>query len=146
MAIKKKLPHISLATVYRNLEILSESGLISKIEISGRQKRFDWDVNQHNHIYCLQCQRIDNIELERSRGRIINPENAKGYVISGCRIEFIGYCPDCQQTKHNQGGSRMGCAKCVADTLSEEQRQVLKAEGRLLDPNPLGLTRRRETG
>ncbi|MCI5132654.1 MAG: transcriptional repressor, partial [Candidatus Electrothrix sp. EH2] len=38
--IKKKLPRISLATVYRNLEILSEAGMIRKLEISGRQKRF----------------------------------------------------------------------------------------------------------
>jgi Fe2+ or Zn2+ uptake regulation protein len=41
--IKHKLPRISLATVYRNLEILSAAGLIKKLEMSGRQKRFDWD-------------------------------------------------------------------------------------------------------
>ena len=39
--VKKSMPRISLATVYRNLETLSETGVIAKLEISGRQKRFD---------------------------------------------------------------------------------------------------------
>jgi Fur family ferric uptake transcriptional regulator len=51
--VKKTMPRISLATVYRNLEILSEAGMITKLEISGRQKRFDYDVVDHDHIYCV---------------------------------------------------------------------------------------------
>ena len=51
--VKKVMPRISLATVYRNLEILSEAGMIGKLEISGRQKRFDFDVSDHDHIYCV---------------------------------------------------------------------------------------------
>lgn len=125
--VKKKLPRISLATVYRNLEILSESGTIGKIEISGRQKRFDWQVNQHNHIYCIHCHRVDNIELAGPSRETLRPENDKGYQISGCRIEFTGLCPDCQITLSDTGGTTMGCRKCGTDTLTEPQRQLLGA-------------------
>lgn len=100
--VKKKLPCISLATVYRNLEILSGAGIIRKIEISGRQKRFDWDVDQHDHIYCLKCHRVDNIGLKQHIIKTLTPGQSKGYQIAGCRIEFSGYCPDCQQTTTNK--------------------------------------------
>ncbi|MCJ7604005.1 MAG: transcriptional repressor, partial [Desulfobulbaceae bacterium] len=41
--LRKKMPKISLGTVYRNLEILSESGIIQKLDVGGTQKRFDGD-------------------------------------------------------------------------------------------------------
>lgn len=125
--VKKKLPRISLATVYRNLEILSEAGTIGKIEISGRQKRFDWDVHHHDHIYCVRCHRIDNIKLAGCSGESLRPESAKGYRISGCRIEFTGLCPECQKKREATGGTEMGCKKCTTDTLTEAQRRLLKA-------------------
>jgi len=56
--VKKFMPRISLATVYRNLEILSDAGMIRKLEISGRQKRFDSELADHDHIYCIECHRI----------------------------------------------------------------------------------------
>ncbi|WP_417910986.1 transcriptional repressor [Candidatus Electronema sp. PJ] len=129
--IKRKLPRISLATVYRNLEILSEAGMIKKLEISGRQKRFDRQLDQHHHIYCVQCHRVDNLKVEA-----VSPDSAAeiGYRISGCRIEFFGICPECQ--KKNENNQQEGDV-CVTNSaavkingtgrLSERQREVLRA-------------------
>jgi Fe2+ or Zn2+ uptake regulation protein len=126
--IKKKLPRISLATVYRNLEILSEAGMIRKLEISGRQKRFDRLLDQHHHIYCVQCHRVDNLKVET-----VSPDSAAeiGYRISGCRIEFFGICPECQKKndrRHedsNENCRVTGTAK-LNGKLNERQREVLK--------------------
>ncbi len=93
--VKKKMPRISLATVYRNLEILSEVGLIGKLEVSGRQKRFDWDTREHDHVHCIHCHRVDNLELDRSKLGIITPESISGYKITGYRLEFSGLCAEC---------------------------------------------------
>jgi len=95
--VKKIMPRISLATVYRNLEILSEAGLIGKLEISGRQKRFDYDPSEHDHIYCVDCHRVDNLELDRES---INKEEFRavgGYSVTGYRLEIVGICPECQK-------------------------------------------------
>ncbi len=103
--VKKFMPRISLATVYRNLETLSEAGIIGKLEISGRQKRFDADVHPHDHIFCLQCQRVDNIEFDRN---LVNPAavaSDKGYRITGYRVEFKGICSSC---RNNQEKKRDG--------------------------------------
>ncbi len=136
--VKKRLPRISLATVYRNLEILSEAGMIRKLEISGRQKRFDWDLEQHDHIFCVQCQRVDNLELKSQQRISLPTEDDKGYQIDGCRVEFYGVCPQCQKKNANpkkkRGTKKMDCKPkscgsgggCKAG-LSERQQEVLEA-------------------
>ena len=93
--VKKVMPRISLATVYRNLETLSAAGTIAKLEISGRQKRFDYDVSDHDHIYCIKCHRVDNITLDYDSIRTPSPQSANGYRVSGLRLEFAGLCPAC---------------------------------------------------
>lgn len=135
--VKKKLSRISLATVYRNLEILSEEGVISKIEISGRQKRFDSEIHQHDHVYCLHCNRVDNINLPRNPDLAVLPEDVNGYVLDGYRVEFMGLCPACLKKKHsnkNKGERTMGCKKCGTNDLSDAQRQVLEALAQSKDP------------
>lgn len=128
--IKKRLPRISLTTVYRNLEILAAAGVIRKIEISGRQKRFDWDRHQHHHIYCVRCHRVDNITLA-PEGPLLSTADERGYAVTGFRIEFAGYCPDCQkQDDIKGGGTDMGCAQCKPSPLNDSQRQVLEALAR----------------
>ena len=62
--VRKKMPRISLATVYRNLELLSETGVIAKLEVSGRQRHFDSDVVGHDHVSCVQCHKVENVLLE----------------------------------------------------------------------------------
>lgn len=129
--IKKKLPRISLATVYRNLEILSGAGLIQKLEVSGRQKRFDWNLEQHNHIFCTQCQEVDDIPTVNIQVPYIEPKQEKGYSITGCRIEFFGLCSKCQKitsyTDVPKGVGQMGCKTCESTLLNDQQRQILEA-------------------
>ena len=55
------LPHISLGTVYRNLDLLAEAGEILRLEKSGAQKRFDGDTRPHFHVRCEHCGKIGDI-------------------------------------------------------------------------------------
>jgi Fe2+ or Zn2+ uptake regulation protein len=128
--VKKFMPRISLATVYRNLEILSDVKMIRKLEISGRQKRFDSELEEHDHIYCVQCHRIENLDIgddEINLGDV----NMKGYAVSGRRLEVTGLCPKCQKkqskttNKTKKGESAMACG--TKGALSDEQKQVLEA-------------------
>jgi Fur family ferric uptake transcriptional regulator len=103
--VKKLMPRISLATVYRNLEILSEAGIIGKLEISGRQKRFDYDPGNHDHIYCAVCHRVDNMTVKGAAVETKDLQSVKGYSVTGYRLEIIGICPKCQaeaKSKENE--------------------------------------------
>ena len=129
--VKKFMPRISLATVYRNLEILSDVGMIRKLEISGRQKRFDSELEDHDHIYCVECHRIENLEIDQREVKV-PVDQAKGYTITGRRLEVTGVCPRCQKkitqskTKNKKGDTAMACGTKKGE-LSDEQKQVLEA-------------------
>ena len=97
--VRRRLPRISLGTVYRNLETLSESGLIQKLEFGGDQKRFDGNLENHYHVRCTNCGRLDDIPSRQ----IIDIENAFrnacDYQITGHQLILTGLCPDCQKAK-----------------------------------------------
>ncbi len=100
--VKKDMPRISLATVYRNLQILFEAGLIGKLEITGRQMKFDYDVTEHDHIYCTVCQKVSNLNIKRQGLHEKELESVKGYTVTGYRLEVIGICPTCQKRNTKQ--------------------------------------------
>ncbi len=94
--VRERLPKISLGTIYRNLDILSESGLIQKLEIGGSQKRFDAKLEDHYHIRCTKCGAIGDIPKRPVPGLEDVFSGALDYEITGHRIELIGICPDCR--------------------------------------------------
>jgi len=104
--VRKRLPRISLGTVYRNLEVLSELGEIQKLELSGSLKRYDGIPGKHYHIRCVQCNRVDDAPIA-PLNRIENElYNTTVYEIIGHNLEFTGLCPDC--TRKNRKSSQSG--------------------------------------
>jgi len=93
--IRKRLPRISLGTVYRNLEILSEKGVIQKLSVGGTKKRFDGDVSEHYHLRCTSCGRVDDVDLPPDTSLDEKVESMSGYKIDRHSMEFIGVCPHC---------------------------------------------------
>ncbi|TKJ42157.1 transcriptional repressor [candidate division LCP-89 bacterium B3_LCP] len=95
---RKHLPRISLGTVYRNLEVLSDQGLIKKLDVSGDRSRFDGDLTEHVHIRCIVCGRVDDFPV---RPAVTLPEinNDCGYEIGGFVLEFSGQCPQCKKAE-----------------------------------------------
>jgi len=94
---RRRLPRISLGTVYRNLEILSESGMIGKLELGGTQKRFDGNVEKHYHVRCVRCGCIGDVPMEPFTGIENAFRRVCDYKIVGSRLEFIGICPGCKE-------------------------------------------------
>lgn len=95
--VRKRLPRISLGTVYRNLEILSELGEIRKLELGGTQKRFDCILTNHYHIRCINCDRVDDAPLIFMENMEIALRGATDFQVMGHRLEFLGLCPVCME-------------------------------------------------
>jgi Fur family ferric uptake transcriptional regulator len=93
--VRHRLPRISLATVYRNLELLADEGLIRKLDVAGGPSRFDGDNVPHWHVRCVRCGRVDDVSGVPADFAIPRLENAGGYEILGHRLEFEGICPAC---------------------------------------------------
>ncbi len=93
--VRKRLPRIGLGTVYRNLELMSETGLILKLEVGGTQKRFDATVDPHYHIRCLHCGKVDDIDIPVQMDINKTAAEVSHYQILGHHIEFSGLCKEC---------------------------------------------------
>jgi len=106
--VRRRLPRISLATVYRNLELLNDLGRVQKIESGGGQARFDADTAVHDHVRCVHCGRVADVESEPL---VLDPPQAEdidGFRIIGHRLEYLGVCPQCQRKQVDAEGADGG--------------------------------------
>ena len=62
-ALKADNPNLSLGTVYRNLNLLSEMGELLKIRIADGSDRFEGRTDSHYHMVCDKCSRVFDVEL-----------------------------------------------------------------------------------
>ncbi len=95
--LRKKMPRISLGTVYRNLEILYENGIIQKLDVGGTQKRFDANIIPHYHIRCTICGRVADIHIEPHMELETEAKKVTDFDIIQHRVEFLGICPQCKK-------------------------------------------------
>ena len=93
--VRKRLPRISLGTVYRNLEILSDSGDIQKLETGCSLKRFDGNLSEHCHIRCVRCDRIADAPMLPELEIDLERFDSTDFEIIGHRLEFLGVCSIC---------------------------------------------------
>ena len=94
-SIRRHFRGLSLATVYRNLEILAEQGEILRLDY-GDAARFDGFTSPHDHIRCMVCGRLDDIPV-KGNFRGVDPENIPaGYLYIGHRVDYQGICQTCR--------------------------------------------------
>jgi Fur family ferric uptake transcriptional regulator len=100
--VRRKMPKISLATVYRNLEMLADRGLIRKLEPGRLQMRFDSETHEHYHLTCMQCGRLEDSVIEPADQALAGLNHALKYTnesgIISHRLEFVGLCKKCRTT------------------------------------------------
>jgi Fe2+ or Zn2+ uptake regulation protein len=90
-------PRLSLATVYRTLRRLKESGLVRELWLHG--DRYYYEVNRgegHQHMICLGCGRVIEFTCHHCpdvHGALAHRHN---FQIIGARVKLLGYCADCQ--------------------------------------------------
>jgi Fur family transcriptional regulator, peroxide stress response regulator len=94
-AVCKVHPMVSLATVYKTLELLKKKGLVHELDFP-TGARYDSNVNPHINLVCMKCGRIDDID-DALIGEIESRIGKKTrYSILGSRFELYGYCSKCQ--------------------------------------------------
>jgi Fur family transcriptional regulator, ferric uptake regulator len=96
--VRKRLPRISLGTVYRNLELMHKAGMVLKLAY-GSESRFDADVREHHHVRCVHCDRVADLYEVPVQPPRLKAEHPLGYEILGYQLEFIGVCPDCLENE-----------------------------------------------
>jgi Fur family ferric uptake transcriptional regulator len=109
--VRPKMPHISLGTVYRNLDFLCEQGLINKLELGGNMRRYECRMECHYHVRCIECGKVEDIEFatDKPLEEIIGLECE--YEIIEHQLEFIGICPSCRKAATREPDGKAGKSK-----------------------------------
>ena len=97
--IARQHPTISRATVYRNLNLLSEMGEIRRLEIPGSADRFDHISSNHCHVKCEVCGRVFDVDMDFVSGLESGIRDAHGFDFTGYDIIFHGVYPECKGQK-----------------------------------------------
>lgn len=94
-ALKNDNPNLSLGTVYRNLNQLSEAGMLLKIPIADGSDRFDGRTDCHYHMICEKCRRVFDVELDCLNGIPETVKERSGHKITRVTLNLKGICAEC---------------------------------------------------
>ncbi len=100
-SLRRKMPGISLPTVYRTLGFFEEKGLIMKVPTVGDKVRYDGNPHPHSHFICTSCGRIMDLEetVEVEKQKLLD----KGFLPEKCITVCFGKCPSCLEKERSKG-------------------------------------------
>lgn len=100
-ALENKFPSMSVATVYNNLRVFRESGLVKELTYGDSSSRFDFVTNDHYHMICKSCGKIVDFhypgldEVEQLASHLT------GFEVESHRLEVYGTCTSCKHQSKN---------------------------------------------
>ncbi|MBO0587899.1 Fur family transcriptional regulator [Sporosarcina sp. E16_8] len=100
-ALEGDFPNMSVATVYNNLRVFRNAGLIKELTYGDASSRFDFVTHDHYHIICDECGMIVDFyhpgleEVERLASHVT------GFIVNSHRLEVYGTCPSCTSSVAN---------------------------------------------
>ncbi|RHW33291.1 transcriptional repressor [Neobacillus notoginsengisoli] len=98
-ALEGKFPNMSVATVYNNLRVFKEVGLVKELTYGDASSRFDFKTSDHYHIICEKCNKIVDFfypgldEVEHLASHVT------GFKVAHHRMEIYGECPECNSNE-----------------------------------------------
>ncbi len=97
---KEKDDRISLSTVYRNLNLLKESGLVLERHLGEEHHHYELNNGpDHHHLICTECGDVFEFESPLSEMMMAEVESASRFRINRIEIDMQGLCPNCQKEK-----------------------------------------------
>jgi Fe2+ or Zn2+ uptake regulation protein len=86
-------PNLSLGTVYRNLNLLVESGRVRRVSIPGQPDRFDHTLREHSHLYCTRCGAVVDLQLDdMALQALLAGQEGR---VEGYSLTLFGVCGAC---------------------------------------------------
>ncbi len=93
--VRRRHPHVSLATVHRTLETLCRIGEARKVTTLHDSARYDGNLEPHHHVVCVRCRRIRDVEIAGLERALAGALAAPGFKPFGWSLEIQALCDDC---------------------------------------------------
>ena len=97
--VKKRIPAISLATVYKNIHLFIERGVLKEVSLHHGSLRVELNSRVHHHMVCSHCKTITDIEEEDLDVVPALQRLPGGFQVERYAIDVIGICAACQKAK-----------------------------------------------
>jgi Fur family transcriptional regulator, peroxide stress response regulator len=100
-AVRKRIPSLSLATVYKNLESLKKIGAIADVNPLHEEARYEAALpgmgagKPHHHLVCISCKKVRDLFDHELDG--LQVRDAQGFDVRAVRVQAEGLCPDCRR-------------------------------------------------
>lgn len=98
-ALSPEHPGMSVATIYNNLKVLKNTGLIKELTYGDASSRFDFNSDKHYHIMCSSCGKITDFHFKGLEAVEELAANSTDFSITHHRLELYGLCKECKQAE-----------------------------------------------
>jgi len=94
--LKAEIPDLSMGTVYRNLNLFKQQGMVTSVATVKGVERFDANTDSHVHFICDSCDAVMDLhELQTPKALCTEAEDCSGCKIGSCQLSFTGTCRSC---------------------------------------------------
>lgn len=95
-SVRKRIPHISLATVYNNIRLFVERGLLREVTPHSATLRVDGNLRPHHHLVCSRCKAVQDVEADFIDFKRLAPHVPDGFDLTQPVVEVFGLCRRCR--------------------------------------------------
>lgn len=93
--VKRKIPSISLATVYKNIHTFVEHGVVGEVSLHHGSARVETNMNPHHHLVCLRCKSIEDLPDTEFESVRLKKRAPNGFRVHRYSVEVLGLCAQC---------------------------------------------------
>lgn len=97
-SLEGKFPNMSVATVYNNLRVFRDVGLVKELTFGDSSSRYDFATTNHYHVICEQCGKIVDFQYPGLDEVEQLAAHVTGFHVANHRMEVYGTCPDCMKS------------------------------------------------
>jgi Fur family peroxide stress response transcriptional regulator len=97
--VRKRIPSISLATVYKNLNRFLAAGLLQEMSMHHGSLRVEVNEHPHHHLVCSACKKIEDIDSDQIGPLHVRGRLPKGFAVQRFSVDVIGLCASCRDRK-----------------------------------------------
>ncbi|NLW07710.1 MAG: transcriptional repressor [Clostridia bacterium] len=101
--VQSQCPAVNLVTVYRNLNLMAELGVIGRVDFGDGRARFEARAEHHHHLLCLKCGRVVELNI-CPLDYVTEPVTEHRFRVIGHRFKVFGYCAECKYLMEDDTG------------------------------------------
>ncbi len=94
--VKRRIPSISLATVYKNIHLFIESGIFHQVSLHHGSMRVETNHTEHHHLVCTGCKSIVDIDAALLGLAHLEDRLPGGFLVKRLAVDVLGLCQACQ--------------------------------------------------